>query len=122
MVQLEIRTLGFKRFLKDAANAPEAIRKAAARTLNETLTKSQSLMAKQAAASYRITQRDIRASFRSHTANANDLNASVQSGLRISSVGLSQPYPDGDIKRSKKVLETCVFGRQYFRSQFTNSP
>ena len=79
MVQIEIKTLGFERFIRDAANAPEAIRRATARTLNETLVKSQSLMAKQAAASYRITQRDIRASFRTHSASANDLNASVQS-------------------------------------------
>ena len=41
--------MGFDKFLQDAANAPEAIRRATARTLNETLVKSQSLMAKQAA-------------------------------------------------------------------------
>jgi hypothetical protein len=79
MLQVEVKCLGFDAFLKAAANAPEAIRRATARTLNETLTKSQSLMAKQAAAEYKITQRDIRASFRTHSANANDLNASVQS-------------------------------------------
>jgi hypothetical protein len=79
VVQLEIKTLGFDKFLNAAANAPERIRKAMATTLNETLTKSQSLMAKQGASAYRITQRDIRASFREHRANANDLNASVQS-------------------------------------------
>jgi hypothetical protein len=79
VVQIEIKTLGFDKFLRAVANAPEAIRRATARTLNETLTKSQSLMAKHAAASYRITQRDIRASFRTHLANFNDLNASVKS-------------------------------------------
>ena len=79
MIQLEIKCLNFDKFLRDAANAPEKIRRATATTLNQTLTKAQGLMAKQVAASYKITQRDIRASFRTHSANANDLNASVQS-------------------------------------------
>jgi hypothetical protein len=74
MVQLEAKCLGFDKFLAAAANAPEAIRRATARTLNATLTKSQSLMAKRASASYRVTRRDIRANFRTHNANANDLN------------------------------------------------
>jgi hypothetical protein len=45
VVQIKIKTLGFDKCLRDAADAPEAIRCATARTLIETLVKSQSHMA-----------------------------------------------------------------------------
>jgi hypothetical protein len=79
MIQIAAKVIDVGKFLETAKNGPVNLRKAAATTLNETLVKSQSIMAKQASIAYNITQRDIRASFRSHSANYNDLNAWVES-------------------------------------------
>jgi hypothetical protein len=79
MITLEIKTLDLNGFKAAMGTASESMRRAAAATLNDVMRTSQSLMAKQVSATYRITQAEVKGSFRERRASANDLNASVES-------------------------------------------
>lgn len=71
---------GLKYFIDNTMrDGPIEARKAVARTLNETMVKSQGIMAQEASRIYAVTQRDIRQSFRTFTANYKDMRAGVKS-------------------------------------------
>lgn len=80
MVNVKVSLPGLQHFLDQVTvQTPMNVRKAVARTLNETMTKSQGIMAKQASSVYDVTQADIRKSFSTWTANYKDMRAGVRS-------------------------------------------
>lgn len=80
MVNVKVSLPGLKHFLDNVMiQAPMNVKKAVARTLNETMIKSQGIMARQASSVYDVTQAEIRKSFSTWTANYKDMRAGVRS-------------------------------------------